>query len=299
MKLRDVLSGSHGILGIELFKIGNTPISLMTLVLMTIVVAGSVIASRLLRAALKRALKKQGIGDEGGVAVATRLLHYLIVAIGLAIALQTAGVELGALFAAGAVFAVGIGFGMQNIAQNFVSGVILLIERTIKPGDVIEVESRVVKVQKMGIRATLVRSLDEEELIVPNSTLVQSTVKNFTLQDTLYRIRIRVGISYASDLKSAKKTLEEAAKSLAWRDESYAPRVFLLDFGASSLDLEVSVWMRDPWNFAGARSDLREAIWWAFKEHGITVAFPQLDLHLDPPALDAIAGRPKTARALS
>lgn len=285
MHRADPLSQLHAVLGMDLFKIGQTPITLMTLVSVTIVVLVSFIASRLLRAALRRALVRQGVADEGSVAVVSRLMHYGIIATGIAIALQTAGIQLGALFAAGAVFAVGIGFGLQNVAQNFVSGVILLIERSIKPGDVIEVESRVVKVQKMGIRATLVRTLDEEDLIVPNSTLVQSTVKNYTLHDSLYRLRVKVGVEYSCDLALVKSTLEKVARAVPWGADDYPPRVLITEFGASSVDFEISVWMREPWRHSQLRSELREAIWWAFQDASIPIAFPQLEVHWDPELL--------------
>lgn len=272
----------RGLLSLDLFRIGNRSITLMTLVSVVLVVIVSIVASRVLRAALHRALVRQGVADEGSVAVVSRLLHYVVIATGLAVALQTAGIELGALFAAGAVFAVGIGFGLQNIAQNFVSGVILLVERTIKPGDIIEVDSRVVKVQKMGIRATLVRTLDEEDLIVPNSSLVQATVKNFTLYDSLYRVRVKVGVSYSSDLANVKSTLEAVATAIPWRAADHPARVVISDFAPSSVDFEVSVWMREPWRNQQARAELREAIWWAFKKSSIVLAFPQIDVHFDP-----------------
>lgn len=281
MQRIDLLSRLHGVLALDLFKIGQTPITLTTLVSVALVVLVSFTASRLLRAALHRALVRQGVADEGSVAVVSRLVHYGIVATGIAIALQTAGIELGALFAAGAVFAVGIGFGLQNIAQNFVSGVILLVERSIKPGDVIEVEARLVKVQKMGIRATLVRTLDEEDLIVPNSTLAQSTVKNYTLHDSLYRVRVKVGVAYSSDVELVKSTLENVAQGVPWRAVDHPPRVLISEFGASSVEFEVSVWMREPWRHQQLRAELREAIWWAFKRASVVMAFPQLDVHFD------------------
>ena len=148
--------------------------------------------------------------------------------VGLALALHLAGIKLGAVFAAGAVFAVGFGFAMQNIAQNFVSGIISLIERTIKPGDVLEVGPQIVKVMKMSIRATIVRTLDDEDIIVPNSTLVQSNVKNYTLEDNLYRVKVKVGVSYESDLKQVRAVLTKAATDLPGRDAAYPPRTLLL-----------------------------------------------------------------------
>ena len=157
---------------------------------------------------LRRALRKGSIEAAGGdLGVADRLIHYVLILVGVAAALNVAGIKLGAVFTAGAVFAVGFGFAMQNIAQNFVSGIILLIERTIKPGDVLEIGTQIVKVMKMSIRATIVRTLDEEDVIVPNSSLVQSNVKNFTLEDNIYRVRVNVGVSYNSDVPKVKAVL--------------------------------------------------------------------------------------------
>lgn len=151
------------------------------------------------------------------MAVAARLIYYALLMLGLGIALHTIGINMTGLFAAGAVFAVGVGFAMQNIASNFVSGVILLLEGAIKPGDVLEVEDRVVRVREMGMRAAVARTLDDEDLIIPNSALVQSTVKNFTLRDHLYRLKSTVGVVYSSDMAKVEETLVSLAEMLPWR----------------------------------------------------------------------------------
>jgi potassium-dependent mechanosensitive channel len=269
----------------ELFHIGDKGVSLFTLGYMLLTFLGMLAASWVLRTGLRRALRRGKIEAAGGdLGAADRLIHYAFVLVGVALALQTAGIKLTAVFAAGAVFAVGFGFAMQNIAQNFVSGVILLIERTIKPGDVLEIGGSIVKVMKMSIRATIVRTLDDEDIIVPNSTLVQSNVKNYTLEDNLYRVKVVVGVSYDSDLKLVREVLEKTTADVTWRDRNYPPRVLLLNFGASSVDYETSAWMHDPFNYRIASSDLREAIWWAFKRANITIAFPQVDVHF-PQAL--------------
>jgi small-conductance mechanosensitive channel len=299
MNIPESLERVRGLLSHELFKLGQTPITLFTLVTVLLVVLASLLISRLVRAALRRALRRHGIAaDQGGVGVATGLLHYGILIVGFAVALQTAGVELGALFAAGAVFAVGIGLGMQNIAQNFVSGVILMLERSTKPGDIIEVETRMVRVIKMGIRATLVRTLDDEDVIVPNSTLVQSSLKNFTLQDDLCRLRIVVGVHYGSDLALVRRTLEQVGAALTWADKERGVRVLLVAFGSSSVDFELSVWSHDPWNAQPARSEVREAIWQAFKQHQVVIAYPQLDVHFDPSFGESMAGLGRRDRAM-
>ncbi len=264
----------------ELFRIGDSAVSLFTLGSMAITFVGMLAVSWVLRAGVRRALRRGSIEAAGGdLGVADRLIHYGFIVVGLALALHLAGIKLGAVFAAGAVFAVGFGFAMQNITQNFVSGVILLIERTIKPGDVLEIGTQIVKVMKMSIRATIVRTLDDEDIIVPNSTLVQSNVKNYTLEDNLYRVKVMVGVSYESDLKLVREVLERTAAEAPWRDKGYPPRVLLLNFGPSTVDYETSCWMHEPFNYRIASSDLREAIWVAFKRAGIVIALPQMEIH--------------------
>jgi small-conductance mechanosensitive channel len=224
------------------------------------------------------------------VGVASRLVHYVIVITGFGIALHTMGINLTALFAAGALFAVAVGFAMQNLTANFVSGVILLAERVIKPGDVLEIERQMVRVRDMGIRATVARTLNDEDLVIPNSVIVQSTVRNYSFRDMLYRLRVPVGVSYGSDLTTVRETLETMARELDWRSPKKDSAVLLTDFGSSSVDFEVSVWIEDPWNSRRGRSDLREAIWWSLKEAGVTIAFPQVDVHFDPPFVDSLQG---------
>ncbi len=266
----------------NLFTIGGTTVTVVTLATGLLIVGGGTILSRLLQAALRRTMTARGMELTGGVRVATRLLHYTIVAIALAIALQTAGVELTALFAASAVFAVGLGFAMQNIAENFVSGVILLLERTIRPGDVLEFDGRVVRVQRMGIRATIVRTRAEEDVIVPNAILVQQAVKNLTLGDSSFRVRVTIGVAYGSDVVLVRRVLQAVADTIAFRAEGTSSVVLLSGFGESSIDYTVAVTSLDPWAALVHESDLREAIWAAFQREKIEIAFPQLDVHFDP-----------------
>ena len=138
-----------------------------------------------------------------------------------------------------------------------------------------------VKVGHMGIRTTVARTLDDEDLVIPNSRLVQSAVKNYTLRDPQFRVRARVGVAYSSDMRAVEAALRRAAGVATWGLADPAPRVLLLEFGASSVDWEVSVWTDEPWHMRRQRSALQLAIWDALQEAGITIAFPQLDLHLD------------------
>jgi len=232
-------------------------------------------------------MARGGLSKPGTVGTTQRLLHYVVMIIGLAVALQTIGISLATVFAAGAVVAVAVGFALQNILQNFASGVILLGERSITEGDVLEVEGTVVRIVTLGARATVARTREDEELIIPNSILVQSTVKNLTLTDGVYRVRCRVGVSYGSDMGVVEEALTAAAASVERRHADREPVVMLLDFGDSSVVWEVSIWAVDPWAAPASKSDLNKAIWWALKDAGVTIAFPQLDVHFDAPEFAA------------
>lgn len=273
------------LLEFDLFKIAGTPISVATVVAALLVAASALWLSRLAERGVIRFLQGRGVRDEGSLAATGRLVHWALLATGLAIAVHTLGVNLAALFTAGAVLAIAVGFAMQNIAQNFVSGLILLVERTIKPGDVIEVEGKMVRITRLGMRATVTRTWDAEDMIIPNSILVASTVKNFTLRDRLYRIRCLAGVSYDSDMRLVRRVLEQTARDVPWRDKAVEPVILMKQFGSSSVDFDVSVWVDDPFGKSVTTSNLNEAVWFALKDHGITIAYPQLDLHAKEPVL--------------
>jgi len=274
---------------VKLFTVAGTQITVSTLITFVLILVATFYLSHLMQRGLDRILSRRGIHPGGNLGAGKRLLHYLVVLVGLGVALESVGINFNALFAAGAVFAVAVGFAMQTITQNFVSGVILLVERIIRPGDIIDFNGTVARVETMGIRATVIRTLDEEKIIVPNSHLVQNPMKSFTLGDRLYRVRGLVGVVYGADMRKVRSTLESVADSLDWRVRDREPRILLKEFADSSVLWEVSVWIEDPWRSQRARSDLLEGIWFAFLDQGITIAFPQLDVHFDPPVNDALA----------
>ncbi|MEO5509073.1 MAG: mechanosensitive ion channel domain-containing protein, partial [Longimicrobiales bacterium] len=148
----EVVADVRQVLDIPVFTISSTTVTLLTLVITGLIVVATVVISRLAQRAVRNWIGSRGAVDSGTISTIARLVHYLVLAIGFGSALQTMGISLGTLFAAGAFFAIAIGFAMQSIAQNFVSGIILLAERTIKPGDVLEVEGRVVRVTAMHMR---------------------------------------------------------------------------------------------------------------------------------------------------
>ncbi len=269
------------LMNMELFPIAGQTIHVSSLVLALVVLLLGWALSRAVDWTVRRALNRRLSAHEGGVRATGRLVRYLVLAGTLAAALNVLGINISSLFAAGAIFAVGIGFAMQNIAQNFVSGVILLVERSIKPGDVLHVEGRFVTVTHMGIRATVARTPDEEEIIIPNSSLVQSSVINFTMSDPVLRLRAQVGVSYDSDMRQVRRVLEECAAKFTPQVKDPEPVVVLLDFGDSAVVWEVSVYIPSPSNAFALRGQLRELVWFALKDAHITIAFPQLDVHFD------------------
>jgi len=291
----DLLRAIRDILATELFTLGDTPFTLSTLLAFLLLLLASVWMAGRIRRMIFRVLTQRG-GRPSVVGTVSGLIYYTLLLAGFGIAMGTAGIDLTAMFAAGAIFAVALGFAMQSIAQNFVAGVILLAERSIKPADLLEVEGKIVKVLEMGIRASIVQTRDGEDVIIPNSILIQTSVKNYTLRDQAVRVRVPVGVVYRSDMALVKETLTEVARNVSdrWGVKEQHPQVAMTGFGDHSVGWEVGVWIDDPWEWRPAVSDVHEAIWWAFKERGIVIAFPQLDLHLDAPIEDSLrqlAGR--------
>lgn len=271
----------HYALNATLFQVGEQQVTLSGILTFVLLLVVTVAASRIIRRALTRSQAVQRATDAGTVGVIERLVHYGIMAVGITVALTAAGVNLSGLVTAGAAFAVGIGFALQGVAQNFVSGLILLVERAIKPGDILEVEGTRVRVQKMGIRSTIVRTRTDLDLIVPNNTLAQSTVTNFTLLDNRRRIQASVGVAYESDMRLVFSVLQDAADGFAGRDPEPTPQVIMTGIGASTVDFEVSIWTHDAWRDRAVLSDLYLCIWEALAAAEISIAFPQMDVHID------------------
>ena len=283
------------VLDTKLFNLAGTSVTLATLVFVGLILLSMYVLSRLVQRGIQRAFKARGITDEGTIGVTSRLAHYLLAIVAIGASLQTIGIQLSALFAAGAVLALAVGFAMQTILQNFASGLILLVERTIKPGDILEVNRTLIRVVKMGIRSTVARTRENEDLLIPNSTLVQSTVKSLTFRDKQYRIRVPVGVTYGSDMTAVREVLEAVGEAYENRIAGMQPVVLMKQFGSSSVDWELSVWTKDPWHEQVIRSGLHESVWHAFKQASITIAFPQLDVHLDPPVEEALRTRSRAA----
>lgn len=287
---RAVIDTVAGFLDFKLGHIGDTELTPSNLLVFAGLVAGSVWGSSIVRRLVARSLSEQGIDTEGTIGVVLNLGQYALAIIGGLAALETLGFGLTSLFTAGAALFVGLGFALQSVAQNFVSGVILLVEGAIKPGDVLEVEGRMVRVKRMGIRSTVVRTLDDDDMIVPNTVLAQGTVRNLTFLDDSVRVSGAVGVTYGTDLDAVWEALEAAGSGVPHTVDR-PPLVLLTGYGNSSIDFEVFVWTDDPWAIPRIRSQLLRNIWREFATRDVVIPFPQVDVHADPELLEALGRR--------
>jgi small-conductance mechanosensitive channel len=221
----------------------------------------------------------------------SRIIGYTLIAVGFYVAFQLVGVDLSSLAIIAASLGVGVGFGLQNIINNFVSGIIILAERPISIGDRIEVAGVAGRVTKIQLRSTTVVTNDNITMIVPNADFISNTVTNWSHGDPKVRIRVPVGVAYGSDLKLLQQLLLEAAGEhpKALRDPS--PVVLFTEFGDSSLNFELGVWTQEmtatPVHFT---SEMNFIIEQKLRENGIEIPFPQRDLHVRsglPPAAGA------------
>jgi small-conductance mechanosensitive channel len=196
-------------------------------------------------------------------------------------ALTAAGLNLASLTVFGGALGVGIGFGLQKIVSNFISGFILLGDRSIRPGDVITVGDNYGLVKELRARYIVVLNRDGVETLIPNENLVTTDVINWSYSDRKVRVRIPVQISYNDDPEEGMAIMLEAGKSHPRALKDPAPVVRLMEFADSGVALELRVWMTDPQEGVGnIRSDINLAIWHGFKAAGITIPFPQRDVNL-------------------
>lgn len=267
-----------------LFKLGHTEVSLATMgqlvAMVVLVVVGSSIIRRLVRTRLLARTKM----DEGLQYAISRIVGYLCLVLGFAIGLQTLGIDITSFTVLAGALGVGIGFGLQNIVNNFVSGLIILAERPIQIGHRVDVGGTVGKVVRIGARSTSVLTNDNILMIVPNSEFISSRVINWTHGDPRVRFKIPVGVSYGSDPRTVERILLEVAGANENVLIDPAPAVVFIQFGDSSLDFELRAWTSTMSERPGAfKSQLYFAIFDAFKKHGIEIPFPQRDVHIKTP----------------
>jgi small-conductance mechanosensitive channel len=260
---------------------GDAPITVGQIVLVLLLLAVGLLGGRIAQRQVGRRLLRSHLQPDAAHAI-ERILFYGIVALVAVTAMGLLNIPLTAFaFVSGAV-AIGVGFGAQNIINNFISGWILMTERPVRMGDFIEIDGAHGTVETIGNRSTRIRRVDGVHLLVPNSTLLEQTVVNWTLVDNNVRTSVSVGVAYGSDVKLVAELIAKAAAEHPDILKEPPPVVVFDDFGDSALQFEVLFW-----SDAGAerglraiRSDLRFTLNARFAEHNISIPFPQRDVHL-------------------
>lgn len=227
-------------------------------------------------------LKRFSIINASNRALATKITQIAIYIIALLIALDFIGIDLTTLTIFSGALGIGLGFGLQKISSNFVSGLILLFEKSIEEGDLLELEDGTYGfIRKASARFTLIETFDGKEVLVPNEDLITSRVTNWTYSNPRGRVEVKIGVAYKSDIQEARRLILEAAREHPRCSVAVEPTCFLLNFGESSVDFTLHFWVDDVtegrWE---PQSDVMFSIWEKFKANNIQIPFPQRDLHL-------------------
>lgn len=210
----------------------------------------------------------------------TKIFKFVIYTGVILITMSSLGIDLTALAVVGGAVGVGVGFGLQKVVSNFISGIIILLDKSVKPGDVIEIDNVYGEIKSIGLRYISVLTLDGKEYIIPNEDLITKQVINWSYSNNLVRTSVSVGVSYNSDINKAMELLEKSIQGIDRILNRPKPKIFLNEFADSSVNLEIKFWIKDPENgINNIRSEVNKNIWNLFKENNIEIPFPQQDIH--------------------
>ncbi|MDT0575633.1 mechanosensitive ion channel [Croceicoccus sp. F390] len=266
--------------------VGTSRFSLWGVLVITVVVIGVIMAAQLGTWLAKKSFVRMGKLDRTQQVLGEKLVTIFVWGAAILIGIDIIGVDLTALAVFSGAFGLAIGFGLQKTFGNLIAGIILLMDRSIKPGDVIAVadgagNQTFGQIRKIGIRAVSVTTRDEREYLIPNENLMVNQVENWSYSSRNVRMQINVGVSYNSDIERAEELMLEAARSCARVLELPAPTVWLADYGESSVRFTIHCWIRDPEQGVGnVKSEVLKTLWHLFQDAGIEIPFPQRDLNL-------------------
>ncbi len=279
--LNEIFHWLHQIIEQPLLEFGGTRLTMLVLLQFVLLVALVFLGETVLRRLLTQRVLNRTHLDEGMRFAVARIVGYIFICLGFYVALKLVGIDLSSLAVLAGAVGVGLGFGLQNIVSNFISGLIILAERPIAIGDRVEVNGVLGQVTQIKLRSTVVVTNDNISVIVPNSSFISDVVVNWSHGDSKVRMNLPFGVAYGSDIELMSRVIVEVAKENPHVLVNPPPKVFFIGFGDSSLDFELGVWTiemaRRPKPF---RSELYFAIERTLRKHGIEIPFPQRDLHI-------------------
>ena len=261
-------------------EIGKSKISLQNIAYLIVFLLFITYLTKIIRKALQDEVLPRTRLEIGARASLVNIIIYSLWILAIYTGINILGINLSSLaFMAGAL-GIGVGFGLQNIVNNFVSGIILLFDPSIQVGDMVQIGEDWGTISRINMRTTVVQSFDNASLIIPNSQMLSDKVTNWSYKDSKVRRQVDVGVAYGSDVKLVRKILLEIVEDMSEILEDPTPRVDFMDFGDSALVFRVRFWIASPDFWLTAPTEVRFRIDEEFKKHGIEIAFPQQDIHI-------------------
>jgi small-conductance mechanosensitive channel len=264
----------------RVWEIGNLKISIGNILLFFISIWLAVQIARFVRFILEGDVLPRLNLARGVPGAISSITTYIIIGFGIIIAMVTAGIDLSSFALLAGALGVGIGFGLQDLVRNFISGLILIFERPVQIGDAVQVDDLSGRVLKIGIRSSIIKTWQGAEVIVPNGNLISNKLVNWTLSDQVRRIDIKTGVAYGTDVKLVMQTLLKCATDHQQILTKPAPYVLFNDFAESYLEFELRCWTSNYTDWIFIKSEIMVAIDEAFTREKIVIPFPQRDLHL-------------------
>jgi len=265
-------------LEIELVHIGDYVIQVFMIVKILMIILGTALLLGIIKKILMRKNVIQNL-DKGTSFAMYQIIKYVVFVISFGLILETIGIKVTVLIAGSAALLVGIGLGLQQTFNDVISGMILLSERSIKIGDILEIDGDIVKIQNIGLRTSKGMNRDEISIIIPNSLITTNKVINWSHQARHNRFKIDVGVAYGSNIELVSKVLMESALEHKNVNNKEEVDVRLANFGDSSLDFQVLFYSKEIFRIERIKSDIRQTISRKFDENKITIPFPQRDVH--------------------
>jgi small-conductance mechanosensitive channel/CRP-like cAMP-binding protein len=280
IKAQRIITSLSEVFTAKLFDFGGKPFTLSSIVELIFFALIAFLVSRTISEWIKLRLLVRFKFERGSREAIASVISYVLASIGFLIVLQSAGINLSSLAVIAGALGIGFGFGLQNLASNFISGLTLLFEQPIKVGDFIEIDDLLGTVENISIRSTIVRTIDGLFVIVPNNRFVENNIINWSYRDNKCCLHIPVGVAYGTDTVLVTEALLAAARRES-RILSYpSPKVWFKGFGDSSMNFELLVWIDDPPETDPIKSALHFLIEWELRCRDIEIPFPQQDLHI-------------------